>query len=126
MKKNLILLSLISFMIVSCSKEEGEGGRSSITGKVHMTDNSGLNQGEYDVPDYDVFIIYGDEDDIYDNDTKTNFDGTFEFKNLRKGNYRIFAYTTDVSEASGVKPVFKSAELGKNETVDVGTIEVEK
>lgn len=126
MKKNLILLSLISFMIVSCSKEEGEGGRSSITGKVHMTDNSGLNQGEYDVPDYDVFIIYGDEDDIYDNDTKTNFDGTFEFKNLRKGNYRIFAYTTDASEASGVKPVFKSAELGKNETVDVGTIEVEK
>ena len=126
MKKYCLIFIASTFMLSSCSKEEGEGGRSSITGKIHMTDNTGANQGEYDVPDYDVFIIYGDDDDIYDDDMKTNFDGTFEFKNLRQGNYRIFAYTVDANEASGVKPVFKSAELGKNETVDVGTIEVEK
>lgn len=91
-----------------------------------MTDNNGLNQGNYDVPDYDVYIIYGDEDDVYDDDMKTNYDGTFEFENLRSGNYRIFAYTVDATEDSGVKPVFKSIEIGKNEEASVGTIEVEK
>ena len=91
-----------------------------------MTDNTGGNQGDYDVPDYDVFIIYGEDDDIYDEDTKTNYDGTFEFKNLRKGSYRIYVYTADLSETSGVAPVFKSADLGKNERLDLGTIEVEK
>jgi hypothetical protein len=124
--KPLIFLTSILVLLLSCSKEEGKGGRSSITGKVHMTDISGMNQGEYDAPDYDVYIIYGDENDIYDDDMKTNFDGTFEFKNLRAGNYRVYAYTIDGNEESGVKAVFKSAEIGKDETVDVGTIEVEK
>lgn len=125
--KTYLFFSIVTvFLFSSCSKEEGEGGRSSITGTVHMTDITGGNQGEYNAPDYDVYIIYGDDDDIYDDDVKTNFDGTFEFKNLRKGSYRVFAYTTDATEASGVRAVFKSADIGKDETVDVGTIEVEK
>ncbi|MDF1673278.1 MAG: hypothetical protein P1U41_07210 [Vicingaceae bacterium] len=112
--------------LFSCSKEEGEGGRSSISGKVHMTDVTGGNQGEYDAPDYDVYIIYGDQDDIYDDDMKTNYDGTFEFKNLREGKYKVYAYTSDPSKTSGISPVFKSIEIGKNEEGSVGTIEVEK
>lgn len=112
--------------LFSCTKEEGKGGRSSITGKIHMTDITGGIQGEYDAPEYDVYIIYGDKDDVYDDDMKTNYDGTFEFKNLRKGAYRIFAYTKDLNEDSGIAPVFKSTEIGGDETVDVGTIEVEK
>ncbi len=126
MKRYFLVLSLITFSLVSCTKEEGEGGRSSIKGKVHMTDSNGTNQGEYDIPDYDVYIIYGDKDDIYDDDMKTNYDGTFQFKNLRKGNYRIYVYTTDVNEPSGLTPVFKSISLGKNEEADIGTLEVER
>ena len=126
MKKYFLIISLMILSLFSCSKEEGEGGRSSISGKVHMTDVTGGNQGEYDAPDYDVYIIYGDQDDIYDDDMKTNYDGTFEFKNLREGNYRVYAYTVDASKTSGVKPVFKSIEIGKNEEGSVGTIEVEK
>ena len=92
-----------------------------------MTDVTGFNAGdEYDVPDYDVYIIYGEDDNVYDDDMKTNYDGTFQFKNLRKGTYRLYAYTLDNTELSGVSPVFKSITIGGNEDGDVGTIEVEK
>lgn len=114
-------------LLISCSKEEGEGGRSSISGVVHITDVTGFNAGdEYNVPDYDVHIIYGEDDNVYDDDMKTNYDGSFEFKNLREGTYRVFAYTLDLNEKSGVTPVFKSVTIGGNEEGVVGTIEVEK
>ncbi|MCB0401499.1 MAG: hypothetical protein KDD41_05405 [Flavobacteriales bacterium] len=126
MKRYTLILSVALLGLISCTKEEGEGGRSSIRGTVHMTDKNGANQGEYDVPDYDVYIIYGDKDDIYDDDMKTNYDGTFQFKNLRKGNYRVYVYTTDANEPSGLAPVFKSISLGNNEDADIGTFEVER
>lgn len=126
MKNYFLIIFLLILSLLSCTKEEGEGGRSSISGKVHMTDVTGGNQGEYDAPDYDVYIIYGDENDVYDDDMKTNYDGTFEFKNLREGNYRVYAYTVDASLTSGITPVFKSIKIGKNEEGNVGTIEVEK
>lgn len=126
MKKYFLLTTIIALFLFSCSKEEGEGGRASISGKIHMTDITGGNQGTYDAPDYDVYILYGEDDDIYDDDMKTNYDGTFKFSNLREGSYRIFAYTRDVSAASGVSPVFKSIEIGGKDDGDIGTIEVEK
>jgi hypothetical protein len=92
-----------------------------------MIDTIGGNQGEYFLPNEDVFIIYGDADDIYDDDTKTNYDGSFQFKNLRKGSYRVFAYTNDASSPSGVAPVIKSVEISSNkEEVEVETIVVYK
>jgi len=129
MKKYFLLSTIITLTLFSCSKEEGEGGRSSITGKVHMTDiddGTGAIQGEYDAPEHDVYIIYGEDDNIYDDDVKTNYDGTFEFKNLREGTYRIYTYTQDLSEPSLVTTLFKSATIGGDETYDVGTFEVEK
>lgn len=72
----------------------------------------------------DVFIIYGDKDNIQDDDVKSNFDGTFKFKNLRKGSYRIFAYSEDPSLANPLVPVTKSIEIGKNEDADIGTISI--
>ena len=126
MNKYFLFLLASTTLFFSCKKIEGEGGRSSIIGKVYMSDKTGSNQGEYFIPNYRVYIIYGDENDIYNDDMRTNFDGSFEFKHLREGNYRVFAYSQVYSEPSGLKPVFKSVELGKNTTVDVGTIEVEK
>jgi hypothetical protein len=126
MKKYFLLITIAVLTLFSCSKEEGEGGRSSISGKIHMTDITGGNQGNYDAPDYDVYILYGEDDDVYDDDMKTNYDGTFKFSNLRKGAYRVFAYTTDITEPSGIKPVFKSIQIGGKEDGNVGTIEVVK
>ncbi|MCB9360894.1 MAG: hypothetical protein H6587_05715 [Flavobacteriales bacterium] len=73
----------------------------------------------------DVFIIYGDNDDIQDDDVKSNFDGTFKFKNLRQGSYRIFAYSEDPSLANPLTPIIKSIDIGKNEDADIGTISIE-
>ncbi len=127
MKKHFFIVGLIIITLFSCSKEEGEGGRSSISGTVHMTDVTGFNAGdEYDAPDYDVYIIYGEDDNIYDDDMKTNYDGTFEFKNLREGSYRLYCYTLDLNEPSGKSPVFKAITISGNEEGSVGTIEVEK
>jgi len=127
MKKILLIITLLSVVLFSCTKEEGKGGRASITGKIHMTDNTGGIQGSYYVPDYDVFIIYGDNDNIYDDDTKTNYDGSFIFTSLREGSYRIFAYTSDASEKSGVSPVIKTVEItSSEENVVIGDIEVIK
>lgn len=126
MSKYSIIFLVLLLSLFSCKKIEGEGGRSSIVGKVFMSDKSGNNQGEYFIPDYRVYIIYGEENDIYDEDMRTNYDGSFEFKNLREGNYKVYAYSEVSSEPSGLKPVFKSVVLGKNEVADVGTIQVEK
>jgi len=126
MKIYFLLITIIASTLFSCSKEEGEGGRSSITGKIHLTDVTGGNQGDYYVPDYDVYILYGEDDDIYDDDTKTNYDGSFKFVNLREGAYRIFAYTRDAADPSGVKPVFTSIQISGEEDANVGTIEVQK
>tara|TARA_R110001592_G_scaffold211623_2_gene463574 strand:- start:4922 stop:5689 length:768 start_codon:yes stop_codon:yes gene_type:complete len=73
----------------------------------------------------DVFIIYGKDDDIQDDDVKSNFDGTFKFKNLRKGSYRIFAYSEDPSLSNPLIPITKSIDIGKNEEASVGIITIE-
>lgn len=126
MKKHFFIFITITLLLLSCAKEEGEGGRSSISGTIHLTDNTGGVQGDYNAPEYDVYIIYGDKDDVYDDDMKTSYDGTFKFSNLREGSYRIYAYTRSTTEQSGVTTVFKAIDIGGNEEGTVGIIEVEK
>jgi hypothetical protein len=136
MKKNISLIFIIlAIGISSCKKPAGEGGNSTITGKVHVKDyNSTFTvlNSEYDGPDLDVYIIYGD-DATYGNKTKTNPDGIYEFKYLRPGKYRIYAYSKD-KEAyqSGnyyapLKAEYQDVEISKKkQTVEVPTIEINK
>lgn len=116
----LILTFLISF--TSCSKEEGEGGNSSIYGKVIVHDyNSSYTQlnGIYDGADEEVYIIYGD-DLSYSERIRTNYNGVFEFKYLRPGNYTIFVYSEDstLTLPSGKYAVLREVEItGNRQTV---------
>lgn len=114
-----ILLIIIFVLLTSCSKEEGEGGTSLITGKVYVQlyDKTGtFIINEYYVPEEDVYIIYGN-DDIYSDRFRTNFDGAYWFKYLRQGNYTIYAYSDDLSgsEPSGVVAVKKSVKISEND-----------
>jgi hypothetical protein len=98
-KHLFIFLSLFSLfaMFSSCKKDPGEGGTSSISGKVYAKDyNSTFTvlQGEYYAPDLWVYIVYGDNKD-YGNRIKTSYDGTYEFKYLRPGTYHVYAYSKD-------------------------------
>lgn len=126
MKVYFTLALFISALLFSCKKYEGEGGRSSIKGRIYMKDQTGSNQGEYFAPNLRVFIIYGAESTVHDDDMRTSYDGSFEFKNLREGEYKIYAYSEDPNEVSGLTPVIKQVELGKKETLDIGIIELEK
>ena len=88
-----ILFTLLTF---SCTKSEGIGGRSSIKGKV-IIDNiniiDGTIENTYDAQDVDVFIIYGNDNNNYNDDQSTSYDGSFEFNYLNKGYYEVFVYS---------------------------------
>jgi hypothetical protein len=131
MKKIILLLFAICLITVSCTKEEGLGGKATIEGKVYVLDyNQELTNklGEFYGADIDVFIIYGD-DVIYSDDFKTNYDGSYRFTHLRPGKYSVFAYsedTTGISETN-IFPVFKDLEItDKSETVTVDDIIIVK
>ncbi|MCK4663350.1 MAG: hypothetical protein KAT68_10825 [Bacteroidales bacterium] len=116
----IYLFGLIVFLSLtqSCTKEEGEGGTSSITGKVYVINyNSEFTEinSEYYAQEEDVYIIYGD-DDVYSERFKTHYDGTYRFQYLRQGNYKIFAYSKDSTEnsESGYIPVVINVEITDN------------
>lgn len=128
--KNTILILLALIGMTSCKKEAGIGGTGVIKGKILVKDYNGsvFSGNTFDGADYDVYIIYGGTNSYYDDKITTSYDGSFEFRYLRKGDYKIFVYSQDVDgsgNTGSIEPVFSSATLSKNnETVDVGTIEI--
>jgi len=60
----------------------------------------------------DVYIVYGN-DAIYGDKFKTDNDGHYWFKGLTKGAYKIYTYTTDISNGSQVL-VERSVTIVKN------------
>lgn len=128
MKKFLLLVTL-GIIISSCSKYEGEGGSSTIKGVVREQRFNSLGNliSEYPVADQDVFIIYGNESTFYDDDIKTSYDGSFEFRYLKKGNYTVFVYEDCSTCPSGVKEVKIPVEItNNNQIVDLDTINIKK
>lgn len=124
-----LLLALI--VLISCEKDEGTGGTSSITGKVvvrQYNSNFTVLLEQYDATDEDVFIIYGD-DVVYGDKTTTNHDGTFRFDYLREGNYTVFAYSEDSVNYPTQReiPVMKQVSIsGKNKDITIHPIVILK
>ncbi len=104
-------------ILTSCKKEEGEGGTSSIIGKVYVKDYNDtftVLEDEYYGQEVDVYIIYGDDVSFGDR-TRTNYDGTYEFKYLRKGTYHVYAYSKDSTlQSNALVPVIQTVEISKN------------
>lgn len=127
--KILVLASMSLLMgLGACSKEEGKGGTATLTGKIYVKDynSNGQIKGEYYAPAEDVYIIYGNNT-MFGDDTKTNYDGTYQFDGLRTGDYTIFAYSKCDACASGVTPVFQSVTIEtKGKEVEVATITITK
>ncbi|MBN1184029.1 MAG: hypothetical protein JXB49_17175 [Bacteroidales bacterium] len=82
-----------------------DDGTATISGKVYEVNYKYTSSEPYDISDVlstlpaaevDVYIVYGD-DDVYFDRTRTNHDGTFIFKNLIKGNYRIYLYSDNIN-----------------------------
>ena len=127
---NTIIL-LIGFFLYGCEKTEGPGGTSTIKGKIIVHDFDAAFQSAVPISifpaiDHDIFILYGLDHTTYDDDYKTSYDGSYEFKYLQKGHYRLFAYSKD---STGAKigfpkgddiPVFIDVEITSNGTVVIG------
>ncbi|HEX8516138.1 MAG TPA: hypothetical protein VF868_08055 [Bacteroidia bacterium] len=124
-----ISLSLVLVLLFSCKKEAGEGGKASIYGNIWVKKYNALGtleMGEYAGAFEEVFIVYGD-DASYGDKVEANPEGKYEFKYLRPGNYKIYAYSKDsTGDYSASKfAVIKEVKISKKkEAVDAGTIKV--
>jgi len=94
---SLFLLLLIPLLMISCKKEPGSGGKSTIYGKVFVKEYNStftILRETYYGPEIWVYLIYGDDRD-YGDRIQTSYDGTWEFKYLRPGSYKVYAYSKD-------------------------------
>jgi hypothetical protein len=125
----------------SCRKGPGEGGNCTITGKVYgvyynKNFSARIDSGYVGLED--VYVIFGD-DVTYGTNQKTNYDGTYSFRFLRPGHYKVFAYgrdttnlyainhsiTTKATLKTALKAVVKDVEIpSSNQTVIVPNIVV--
>ena len=119
------VLLIAFYSLLGCKKDPGLGGTSTITGKiiVHDFDAAFLSLPViYPASNTEAYIIYGTTGTTYDNHYKTSFDGSYEFKFLQIGKYRIFAYSVDSTGASNnnpslvLRPKFVDVEISSNGT----------
>ena len=123
------LFIFLSIFLFSCEKEAGDGGNSTIYGKIiaHNYNAEFTNlKGIYPAYDEDVFIIYGDDRSFSDK-VQTNYDGVYEFRYLRPGDYTIYAYSKDstLTMPAEMYPVIVKVSISKKkETVEVPDMKV--
>ena len=61
-------------------------------GNDYTTENATFTEGP--IVDNRVYLIYGN-DAFYSEDTRTDAEGNYQFRNLNRGNYTVFAYSID-------------------------------
>jgi hypothetical protein len=108
MKKFIGLSIFTVLLLAGCTKEPGDGGNSSVKGVLEkeiriVLSNPATYQFTVPAADEDVYIVYGDHLSP-DDRIATNYNGEFEFLNLRKGKYTIYVYSKDTTGLSGVDP----------------------
>jgi hypothetical protein len=121
--------TFLVLFLISCSKFEGEGGSATIKGVIREQKYNSLGNviAEYPIGDQDVYIIYGNGNTFYDDDIKTSYDGSFQFRYLKKGSYKIFVYEDCSTCPSGKKEIIVPVEITKNnQTVTLDTINIKK
>ncbi|MCD6018169.1 MAG: hypothetical protein K0S53_1290 [Bacteroidetes bacterium] len=113
MKVPHIFSLLFCIVFFSCKKEPGEGGFASIEGKVYVKNYDpyfSILFSEHYLPGETVYIIYGDGTEI-GNTVKTSYDGSFKFKYLRKGKYKVFVIGEDSTAATRYNPKSELVEV---------------
>lgn len=129
MRLRLLSALLTIAVLSSCKKTAGEGGNSSIRGSIWVEDwnsNFKIKNGEYAGADVEVYIIYGDNVS-YSERIRTNYNGEYEFKYLRRGNYKVYVYSKDstMKSPSGMIAIVKDIEIKeRKETVNVEQITI--
>lgn len=134
-----IFLSLVvTILNFACKKMPGPGGTSKITGRIWVRQYdktfSTLNF-KYWGGNYNVYILYGDEPGLsgQGQNTKTDYNGYFEFSYMLNGKYKVYAYSADslavigppLNPTAPQKAIVIEAEITKRkQTIDLGTIAI--
>lgn len=106
MKNLFLVITFFSFVLLSCKKEAGQGGKASIKGFVWLKEyNGNFNSLELEREGFEeyVYIQYGD-DINYSDRIRTNYEGKFEFNYLRPGKYKVYVYSKDPNDKDNVSP----------------------
>jgi hypothetical protein len=120
-RTSIFFFLLPVFFMNGCTKEEGIGGGATIRGKVFVNEYSGgVLTGTHDAMEERVYLIFGN-DEAYGDDTRTNYNGIYEFKYLYPGEYTVLVYTDCNTCSGGTEPVLTTMTVTKNKDV----IEVE-
>lgn len=132
MKKWILMSAIIA--LVSCKKEAGEGGNCRVSGMIEkdiriVLTNPATTQSTVLAADQDVYIVYGDHTSP-DDRVQTNYEGAFEFRNLRPGKYTIYTFSKDTNAVAvpwdedhmPVKLEFEIEE--RKEDFDAGTLTI--
>lgn len=120
MIKKIFLSLFILITLLSCEKEEGEGGQATLKGKVifrQVYSNTllGIKDSviaEYPYADERVYLSYGDNG-IYDDDFRTDYKGEYKFDGLRKGTYTVYSVPPCKGCEKEVKPTKQTVEITK-------------
>jgi hypothetical protein len=113
--------------MTGCSSLPGDGGTSTIHGKIFVQryNEFGTMYQDYYGPDERVYIIYGDNIG-YDDEVKTAYDGTYKFPFLRKGTYTIYAYSDCLTCDGGSEAKTVQVEItDNNQDIEVEDIVIE-
>ncbi len=118
-----IVVFLLAICVSACEKEEGEGGTSTIVGRVLVKNYNSdytIKLGEYYAQGIDVYIVYG-SDSIYADDFETGLDGWYRFEFLNKGTYTIYTMSDDPERQSpsGKIPVSQTITIRDNHSTVV-------
>jgi len=115
----LVLPVLLLTVLAGCKKDPGFGGQATVKGKVYVKDydKSGYLKSEGYTGDLRVTIgVAGAAAEL--DDQRTRYDGSFEFKFLRKGRYEVWVYSQCDTCATEQTAVVQEVELtGKKQTL---------
>lgn len=125
----VFVILILSIALFSCAKEAGDGGNSTIYGKIiaynYNAEFTNL-RGIYPAADEDVFLIYGN-DRSYSQRIRSNYEGIYEFKYLRPGDYTIYLYSKDstLTLASEIYAVIRKVKIENNrQTVEAADMKI--
>lgn len=121
-----ITLLFLLAAFTGCEREEGFGGKSSVSGHIitrEFNRDMSLMLQEYPAAGQDVYIIFGNET-ISGDDQETAPDGSFSFRYLTPGDYEVYYYCDDTTMAGGSGDMTLSypISLARNEDFDLGTL----
>ncbi len=125
--KGLVTGIFAIFLLIagSCVNEEGEGGTSSISGKLvtqYYNDDYSMMIKEEPAVDEKVSILYGDESFVGD-DVDASNDGSFRFSWLRRGTYTVYYESEDTLTAEREEKVIShQVSIDKGEQHDMGKL----